>query len=186
MRQMTPVLAAACAAFFALQGSAQAGPLGYDEASDGDVGGTLQLGIGENTVAGELSGYDPDSFVFVVPEGGSLRVISLDIQPAPGQPGQTVGFSLGRGDYEERIASTSIAVPSSGALFSASLPLSAGSYYLSQGLSGLATAQYEFTLEVEATTPVPVPPTLALLLGGGLCAAAVGRARRTARTPAAG
>jgi hypothetical protein len=191
VRSFTYVYAIAFAS--AIGSMASATPITFDESnlSSGDFSGSGSptnfnigtLGIGDNTVIGELSGNcvqrdcngaidedSQDSFNFTIGPGTQL-VSAFGGTEGGGPDGLTITFALAEFGPVSTIAFQSVPINSGGTIFSGIL--GPGTYGVSAfGQSaddeGMYSASWSMSFEVEETdlAPVPLPAGMALLLGG--------------------
>ena len=161
------------AAMLLLATGAQAVPLSYDEATDGDLPGDtppiLSLDVGDNIVNGASLPFDLDSFDIQIPAGQRLTTILFSITTADLALDPWVHYIFNG-------TSAALYLPLDGAsVFISDLPLGAGTYSMFHSgaqWSDVANT-YTWTFRVEA---VPEPATLALL-GMGMVAAGLIRRR---------
>src|SRR3546814_449771 len=160
-------------------GTAEAMPVAYDEAVDGDISGaSFIFDAGGNTIQGSGSVLDFDSFAFTIQFGQELLSVTLAVDDVTIIDYPALIFHLVLGDATAT-AFTLVDGPLSSSLFDSELPFGAGSYSLINidlGPHGFGY-DYELTFEVSSLVAIPEPSSLALF-GFGLTGlgAQIGRA----------
>jgi hypothetical protein len=165
-------------------GSVQAAA--YLESNYGDFANsgalqTLLLGVGTNTVTGTFGYFgngstDFDSFAFLVAAGTALQSMQVDVTPFSGNTHDLVhaNWSI-RSGSNIAFDGTSIGnlTWDSANPASFSNTLSPGIYNLTNNelnytgpFQAVAEGNYTFTFNVNALTPIPEPPSYALMLAG--------------------
>lgn len=170
--------ATALAAALLATNTAQAAPVHYDEAVDGDLASvplaaatTFVLGAGVNTIKGTFGGavgvpMDFDSFAIVFFSGLQLMSLSVELDDAVGNITSTAwalrsGFLVAGGQLRETIEVTSPGMAD------AVNPIAPGTYHLYHNLIELilprpALANYTFSITMAPAGVVPLPGTLPL------------------------
>ncbi len=164
--------------------SAYAAPFLYDESVSGDLlcnnppcAATFPFDVGTNVIKGTVSNavFNFDSFSFSIPAGAQLSSVTYSWSLS-GTPTVTVadtGYALtpNTSSFAGTESINLVTEASPVTLFSAKLPVGAGTYALFQtGLGGTGgeswTSVYEIDLRVDTLRAVPEPSSLFLLAVG--------------------